>query len=54
MGLSISRAIIEAHGGQLWFSANDDYGVTFRFTMPVDGIHDGCPAESTTGAGLVG
>ena len=53
MGLSISRSIIEAHGGQLWSSANDDYGVTFQVTVLVDGIHDGSPAESRTGAGRV-
>ena len=52
MGLSISRSIIAAHGGQLWPSANDDYGVTFQFTIPVDEIGAGCPAGSRTDAGL--
>jgi len=36
MGLSISRSIIEAHGGRLWASANSDYGVTLQFTLPAD------------------
>ena len=36
MGLSISRSIIEAHGGQLWTVANDDHGTTFQFTLPID------------------
>jgi PAS domain S-box-containing protein len=35
MGLSISHSIIEAHGGCLWATRNDDRGSTFRFTLPV-------------------
>jgi len=35
MGLSISRSIIEAHGGRLWLS-NADCGSTFCFTLPRD------------------
>jgi len=34
VGLSISRSIIEAHGGRLWATRNPDQGVTFRFTLP--------------------
>ena len=34
MGLSISRTIIEAHGGRIWASPNPDAGVTFQFTLP--------------------
>ncbi len=35
MGLAISRSIIEAHGGHLWTDANDEFGATFQFTLPV-------------------
>jgi len=34
MGLSISRSIIEDHGGRLWASANVPRGATFYFTVP--------------------
>ena len=34
MGLSISRTIIEAHGGQLWVEPNREGGAVFRFTLP--------------------
>jgi C4-dicarboxylate-specific signal transduction histidine kinase len=39
MGLSISRTIIEAHGGQLWATPNEGHGATFRFTLPTGGEH---------------
>jgi C4-dicarboxylate-specific signal transduction histidine kinase len=33
MGLSICRAIIEAHEGQLWFAPNNPRGAVFHFTL---------------------
>lgn len=35
MGLSISRTIIEAHGGRLWADPNPAAGTTFSFTLPL-------------------
>jgi two-component system sensor kinase FixL len=34
VGLSISRSIIEAHGGRMWAETNPVGGATFRFTLP--------------------
>ena len=35
VGLSVSRSIIEAHGGRIWASPNADCGATFSFSLPV-------------------
>ena len=34
IGLSISRTIIEAHGGRIWVEPNPGGGAVFRFTLP--------------------
>jgi PAS domain S-box-containing protein len=34
MGLSVSRSIVELHGGKIWAARNDGPGVTMRFTLP--------------------
>jgi len=34
MGLSISRSIIEAHGGRLWADSSQESGATFFFSLP--------------------
>jgi PAS domain S-box-containing protein len=36
IGLSVSRSIIEAHGGRLWATVNDGPGATFAFSIPCE------------------
>jgi C4-dicarboxylate-specific signal transduction histidine kinase len=35
MGLTISRSIIQAHGGRLWAEANAPRGAVFQFALPI-------------------
>jgi C4-dicarboxylate-specific signal transduction histidine kinase len=37
MGLSISRSIIESHGGRLWAGSKPERGASFQFTLPAGG-----------------
>ncbi|MFQ1064851.1 sensor histidine kinase [Bordetella trematum] len=36
VGLSISRSIVEANGGQIWAQANSPGGAVFRFSLPAN------------------
>ena len=39
LGLYISKAIVEAHGGRIWAENNEDHsGATFFFTLPCQSI----------------
>ena len=41
VGLSLSRRIVEAHGGRLWAESDGVSGATFRFTLPASGVDHG-------------
>ena len=45
VGLSISRTIVEAHGGRIWVEANPEGGATFRFTLPAVRREEVAPSQ---------
>ena len=45
LGLTICRAIVEAHGGRIWAQNRLDGGAAFRFTLPLEGTPPRVEAE---------
>jgi hypothetical protein len=52
MGSSISRSIVESHGGRLWATANNGRGATFHLTLPTSAeVHDSVASGDRAGPG---
>jgi two-component system sensor histidine kinase KdpD len=54
LGLTIVRAIAQAHGGRVWVESRHGGGAVFRFALPLGGTPPGLPVEDDepAGAGL--
>jgi signal transduction histidine kinase len=53
MGLSICRAIIEAHEGRLWFAPNRPHGAVFQFTVRSDELAPAVIRSSASSGALI-
>ncbi|HKK01896.1 MAG TPA: ATP-binding protein [Desulfuromonadales bacterium] len=48
LGMSLTRTIVEAHGGRIWVESRPDEGTTVRFTLPLAGGHKGEHCEKNS------
>ena len=35
LGLSVTKSLVEFHGGKIWFESTEKLGTTFHFTLPI-------------------
>ena len=49
MGLAISHAIVEAHGGRIWASSGERQGATFHVELPRIDRSSGPASDETQG-----
>jgi signal transduction histidine kinase len=47
LGLSISKGLIEAHGGKIWIESKERVGTRCYFTLPIENKHETNKAESS-------
>jgi signal transduction histidine kinase len=48
LGLSLSRTIVEVHGGRLWAAPGPEHGATFHMQLPVQRVARAAPASTPT------
>jgi signal transduction histidine kinase/DNA-binding response OmpR family regulator len=54
LGLTLSRRIVDLHGGQLWLESELGVGSTFTFTIPVGLTSPADPPRKATAPGVAG
>jgi PAS domain S-box-containing protein len=47
LGLSISKGLIEAHGGKIWIESKEGIGTRCYFTLPINSKHENNKAENS-------